>query len=143
MAAPVSGSLLFFFYLSVFDAGVELCSLPAPADGGDFLNHIGKFQEPSRSPKQMPGKVCPQAVTQDRGVVTVYDIRQLIHLLFRQELCYVDNDGSIFPCLRVFMYDPVRTCISEKNSSTNMQCADSPTRERIIRSPSWVSIFGL
>ena len=98
MAAPVSGSLLFFFYLSlfvmfaaegdicvvtaehkllsspddlsVFDAGVELCSLPAPADGGDFLNHIGKFQEPSRALKQMPGKVCPQAVTQDRGVLS-------------------------------------------------------------------------
>lgn len=85
MAAPVSGSLLFFFYLSlfvmfavegdicvvtaeykplsspddlsVFDAGVELCFLPTPGDGGDFLNHIGKFQEPFRTLKQMPGKV--------------------------------------------------------------------------------------
>ena len=78
--------------IAVTDTGINNGLCAAITNGLDLLNGIGDLHQPLRSGEQLCLEISPQTEAHNGDVIIIYDGAELIDLLGRHKLAFVQDD---------------------------------------------------
>ena len=87
------------------DPGVDRRLSAAGTDSLYLRYRIRKLHEPLSSGEEVREEVCPQSEAEDRHILLVYDIPELVYLLGRKELRFISYDHIRSDMLRILFLD--------------------------------------